>query len=261
MTGNSGISIAVAGKGGSGKTTISGLMIAAFARSASGRVLAVDADPSANLGFVLGVESGETLGGIREETIENMIEFPSGMSKARYLELRIQQAVRELDSFDLLTMGRTEGPGCYCFVNRLLRTALDTLARNYPRVLMDCEAGLEHVSRRTSRSVDHLVVVSDLSLRGLDVALRIARLVDSLSNGIGRKHLFLNRCRDGREEALIGKVERVMSEGGYATRTTIPEDPDLFGIDLTEGKSIFDLSAEGGAASAVREFLKKEQLL
>src|SRR4030042_1617565 len=145
-----GFSIAVAGKGGTGKTTISGIIIAQLTYLPSSRILAVDADPSANLGFVLKTPVEETLGDIREDTTKDMINFPPGMTKSQYIEYRINQSVQEYDRFDLLTMGRSEGPGCYCYVNRLLRTALDTLSKNYSQVGMDCEAGMENISRRTS---------------------------------------------------------------------------------------------------------------
>lgn len=252
-----GVTIAVAGKGGTGKTTISGIIISHLIRNSSSRILAVDADPSENLGFILGVKTEETLGGIREETCENMINFPPGMTKAQYLEYRINQAVQEFDKFDLLTMGRSEGPGCYCYVNRLLRTALDTLSDNYSHVIMDCEAGMEHVSRRTSRGVDHLLLVSDPSVRGLDVALRIALMTDTLQNSIGQKHLILNRSQPGNETTLSEKIDRVMDIAGINTYCIVPEDSKLSGMDMA-GKSVFELPLNIESSAIITDFLNKE---
>ncbi|MFC1853126.1 AAA family ATPase [candidate division CSSED10-310 bacterium] len=254
-----GFSIAVAGKGGTGKTTISGSLISYLCSHHSAPILAVDADPSTNLASILGVAGAESLGDIREETMQDMINFPPGMTKARYLEYRIHQAVQEYDRFDLLTMGRPEGPGCYCYVNRLLRTALDTLSQNYAFIVMDCEAGMEHVSRRTSREIDHLVVISDPSVRGLDVALRISLMADSLHNKIGCKHLLLNRCLSEQAEILGTRIEHIMTTGGFHSQTVIPESPELAPLDL-EGKSIFDLPREIEFFAALELFLLRKVL-
>ncbi|HID11122.1 MAG TPA: carbon monoxide dehydrogenase, partial [Candidatus Latescibacteria bacterium] len=140
--------VAVSGKGGTGKTTIAALLVRKLMRM-DGPVLAVDADPNSNLGEQLGMEVGETIGDIREEVLEE--ELPPGMTKDRYLELRIQETLTEGEGVDLLTMGRPEGPGCYCYVNHLLRGFLDRLSKNYRHIVVDNEAGMEHLSRRTTR--------------------------------------------------------------------------------------------------------------
>ena len=251
------VSLAVAGKGGTGKTTISGIIIAHLINHTDTRVLAVDADPSTNLGFILGKDMTESLGDIREETIDSMMDFSPGMTKAAYLELRINQAVQEYDRFDLLSMGRPEGPGCYCYVNRLLRTALDTLSHNYDYVVMDCEAGMEHVSRRTSRAVDHLLIVTDTSVRGFDVAVRISDLADSLKNGIGKKHLLVNRSTEEIRDVMSGRIEKAAEQCNFSSVTILPDDRMILGMDM-EGKSVFDLSGKDMISGRIEALLNRE---
>ncbi len=169
--------IAVAGKGGVGKTSFTGLLIKELLQRGRGPVLAVDADPNANLGEVLGVKSTTTVGSICDKARGSMSKVPMSMTKEEYLEYHIQGALVEADGFDLLSMGRPEGAGCYCYVNNLVRKLVDNLTQNYPLIVIDNEAGLEHLSRRTMRKADLLLVLSDSSLRGLKAASRVLELV------------------------------------------------------------------------------------
>ena len=185
--------IAISGKGGTGKTTLSVLIIRWLRDNRSKSILAVDADPAANLGEMLGVPAKETVGAIREETMAKAANLPGGMTKQQFLEYKIQSSLVETPDFDLLAMGRPEGPGCYCYANNLLRDIMDTLGKNYAYVVIDNEAGMEHISRRTTRNVDHLLMVSGPTVTGIRTAGKISRLADELAVGIKNKHLILNR--------------------------------------------------------------------
>ena len=240
--------VAVSGKGGTGKTTIAALLVRKLMRM-DGPVLAVDADPNSNLGEQLGMEVGETIGDIREEVLEE--ELPPGMTKDRYLELRIQETLTEGEGVDLLTMGRPEGPGCYCYVNHLLRGFLDRLSKNYRHIVVDNEAGMEHLSRRTTRNVDWLLVVSDPSAASLKAALRIRELSDRLKLGVRRKGLVLNRA--GEE---LSPVQEEWARGtGLEVVGRVPEDwmVQEFGL---EGRPLIELPEEAPAVRAVSEIVR-----
>ncbi|HMK15865.1 MAG TPA: AAA family ATPase, partial [Methanomicrobiales archaeon] len=170
--------IALSGKGGTGKTTLSALLIQALIAAGDSPVLAVDADPNANLNEALGLPLGETLGSMREDAFTKSI--PPGMTRTGYIEYRFQQVLVESEGVDLLAMGRPEGTGCYCFANSLLSEAMDLLARGYRLVVMDMEAGMEHLSRGTIGIPDLLLVVSDPGARGIRTALRIRDLAVTL---------------------------------------------------------------------------------
>ncbi len=191
--------VAVAGKGGVGKSTISALLVRIL--SEKGMVLAVDADPDSNLGSKLGAEVPGTIGDVREGMLEKGGQPPKDMSKQEYLRLKLREVLGEGDTFDLLTMGRPEGPGCYCYVNNLLRVFVDQLMNGYPFVIIDNEAGMEHLSRRTARRMDLLLLVSDPTAIGVATAKRLSDLADHLGLKIGRKVLLLNGVREGRERA------------------------------------------------------------
>jgi len=191
--------MAVAGKGGVGKTTFASLSVLHLHRAAGEVVLAVDADPNHNLGAKLGTEPGRTLGDLREEMVARGEEPPPGMSKQDYIDYQIRLALKEGRGFDLLTMGRQEGPGCYCYVNNLLRTFLDSLADRYKYVVVDNEAGMEHLSRRTTRSTDVLFVVCDSSKASVEAARRISRLADEMHLKASRKALVFNMLPGGSE--------------------------------------------------------------
>ena len=222
--------IAVAGKGGTGKTTISALVIDYLTRSKKGAVLAIDADPSTNLNLALGVQLDDTVGDVREETATAVGGSGAlgGMSKWDYLDYRINEALVEETAFDLLAMGRPEGPGCYCAANNILRTSVDRLSDAYDYVVIDNEAGLEHLSRRTTQDVDLLLLVSDPSLRGIIAAGRVAELVDELKTSVGAVYLIVNRVNgDTLPEPLLKAIE----EHKLNLAGIIPADPAVNELD------------------------------
>jgi len=184
--------IALAGKGGTGKTTIAALIVRIIKEKKLGSILAVDADPNSNLSEALGIELKETIGGILDDIASHPEKVPAGMSKDRFIEYRIQTAIQEGDGFDLLTMGRPEGPGCYCYVNNVLRNIMAKLIKDYGYIVIDNEAGLEHLSRRTTRSADALVVVSDATPVGLRAAKKICDLVKELDIKTKKELLIIN---------------------------------------------------------------------
>lgn len=189
------VSIAVAGKGGTGKTTVTALLIDHLARLGVGSILAIDADPSTNLNMALGVEVEQTIGGEREALLEDIKtgQYNLGLEKQQYFQLKMHECLVEADAFDLLAMGRPEGAGCYCAPNHLLRRSIDALAGSYDFVVMDNEAGLEHLSRRTTRDVDLLLAISDPTVRGLVAAQRVFELVAELGSRVGSAYLLVNR--------------------------------------------------------------------
>jgi CO dehydrogenase maturation factor len=222
--------IAVAGKGGTGKTTLSALIIDYLAKNKRGAVLAIDADPSTNLNLALGVPLYDTVGDVREETATAVGggQAMGGLSKWDYLDYRINEALVEETAFDLLAMGRPEGPGCYCAANNILRTSVDRLSDAYDYVVIDNEAGLEHLSRRTTQDVDLLILVSDPSLRGIIAAGRVAELVDELKTAVGAIYLVVNRVNgDTLPEPLMKAIENHnLKLGGL-----IPADPAVNELD------------------------------
>src|SRR5512136_3208345 len=194
------ITIALAGKGGVGKTTIAGMIIKYLTQSQPGAVLAIDADPSSNLNMVLGLDLDWTVGDIREDMLGQVKQsllangaamgaLEGGVSKRDYLDYHIRSSLAEGNRFDLIAMGRGEGPGCYCAVNHNLREVIDSMSRHYAYVVIDNEAGMEHLSRRTTRDVQHLLVVSDPSQRGLVAAERIAGFRNDLDIRIEKAYL------------------------------------------------------------------------
>jgi CO dehydrogenase maturation factor len=196
--------IALAGKGGVGKTTIAGMVIKYLIQSQPGAVLAIDADPSSNLNMVLGLDLEWTVGDIREDILTQVKSslgatgaalgtMPGGVTKREYLDYEIRSALSEGERFDLIAMGRSEGPGCYCAVNHNLRDVVDSISKNYRYVVIDNEAGMEHLSRRTTRDVQHLLIVSDPTQRGIVAAERIAGYRKALGINIENAYLIVNR--------------------------------------------------------------------
>ncbi len=232
--------IALAGKGGTGKTTIAGLTIRYLIEKKNKPVLAVDADSNNCLNQALGVEVHQTIGKLREDSL-NIIrsgsERPGGMSMEQLFDYQIQQSLIESKGFDLLVMGRPEGPGCYCAANNIIRKYTDKLSESYPYVVIDNEAGMEHLSRRTTHKVNLLLIISDPSIRGLETAKRINLLVDELELDIEKRVVIINRVSgSGGEEKLIETGK------GYGLNISgvIPQDQNIFNIDLL-GKPVFDL--------------------
>ena len=251
-----GTTIAVTGKGGVGKTAVAALIVRLLVEAKQGAVLAVDADPNLNLDAALGVKAEETVGDLREEGLDRAAALPGGMAKAEFLKLRIQQALVEAKGFDLLAMGRPEGPGCYCFANTILRACVDQIGKQYRYVVVDCEAGLEHLSRRTAGDVDVLILLSDMSARGLDTAARVLGLVDELGTKVGRKAFAFTRAVDGVPVELAAAAR----ERGLPEPLTIPEDPEVRELDV-QGKALVGVSEGSKALEAVRRVLTEVDVL
>ena len=245
-----GFTIAFAGKGGTGKTTLAALTVRALRELGARSVLAVDADPNATLHEALGVEVERSVGEITEEMLERADNMPSGMTKDAWMELNIQRYVVEADEFDLLSMGRPEGAGCYCYANTLVRGCIDSLSGSYEYVVMDNEAGLEHLSRRTTRDVDILILVSDPSLRGTRTVARLSELADELGIGIGARYVVYNRA----EEPLDPVLTRAAEAEGLEIAGIIPPDPGITQCDL-EGAGLFDLPDESPALEAMKSII------
>lgn len=251
--------IAVAGKGGTGKTIVSALLIKYIVQNRLGTVLAIDADPSTNLNLALGVPVYETVGDIREEALQEVQSGSSlgGMSKPDYLDLRIQQSLVEERDFDLLAMGRPEGPGCYCAANNMLRLSIDRLSKSYDYVVIDNEAGLEHLSRRTTRDVDLLLTVSDSTIRAIIAAGRAAKLIGELDTRVGDIRLIVNRVPgDGSGELkLAPELEQAIVENGLKLIGLIPEDPTVGEYDA-KGLPLIELPPQTPARQAIEEIIK-----
>ena len=203
--------IAVAGKGGVGKTTTCGMLIDYLCKKDQGPVLVVDADANSNLNEVLGVEVETSLGAIREEMAQAEMKgsIPAGMTKADYANFKFNSALIEEDEFDMLVMGRTQGKGCYCYVNGVLKTLVDKYAKNYSYVVMDNEAGLEHVARGTLPHVDTMLLISDCSRRGIQAVARVAEMIEEMQLKPGRIGLIVNRAPNGElEQGVLEEIQR-----------------------------------------------------
>lgn len=238
--------IAICGKGGTGKTTVAGLIIRWLLKKQRGNsILAVDADPNANLDQALGIKGDTSIVAIADDIAKNPERIPQGMTKDRFLDYQIQDSLVEAEGFDLLTMGRPEGPGCYCFVNNLLRTLIDKLSKNYSYLVVDNEAGMEHLSRRTTRIMDLLFIVSDYSLMGLRSAKRILDLTKELELSIKEARLIINRAPDELNE-LKEELERI----GIPLAGVIPEDEEIFKLGV-EGVGLSSLSENSKAVKSV----------
>ncbi|MDD6200021.1 MAG: AAA family ATPase [Firmicutes bacterium] len=222
--------IAVAGKGGVGKTTTCGMIIDYLCRAGKGPLLVVDADANSNLNEVLGVEAGTTLGDIREEMARAEMKgtIPSGMTKADYAEFKFNSALIEEDDFDMLVMGRTQGKGCYCYVNGVLKSQVDKYARNYNYIVMDNEAGLEHVARGTLPHVDTMLLISDCSRRGVQAVARIAEMIRDMELKPGRMGLIVNRAPGG---VLDDGVREEIDRHGLELLGVLPQDDAVYRCD------------------------------
>lgn len=250
-----GKTIVVSGKGGSGKTVISALIIKALTESVSGSILAVDADPNCNLDRALGVTVQQTVGSIREDMLDQITSLPGGMTKAEYLAYRTRESLVETDRFDLIAMGRPEGPGCYCYANSILRQVVDKLAGEYDYVVIDCEAGLEHLSRRTAGRADYLIVVVDPSVRSAETARRVVELTASLGTAVGETLVVGNRCRNG----LPPAVRQVLEHAGLEVAGEIPEDDNVRALD-DAGEPLLKVPPESPAYQAVKKLLRQMRI-
>ena len=243
------IAIAVSGKGGTGKSTLAALMIRCLTESGARAILAVDADPNACLGVNLGVEPAGTIADLRDDVVKYKPENPS-LSKLEEFEMGCQYALTEARGFDLLTMGRPEGPKCYCAANHVLRKFLDQLGGSYGFVITDNEAGMEHLSRRTTNNVDHLFIVGEPTKIGKLTAKRIVDLTASLPISIGSIGVIWNKCKAD----VGGAVDGIDFYGN------VPDDEEVMDAAF-EGKAVFDLAAENKALLAVRELLQRKSII
>ncbi|MFP4049688.1 MAG: AAA family ATPase [Desulfovermiculus sp.] len=231
------LSIAFSGKGGTGKTTLAGMLVRYLIRRGKDPILAVDADSNYNLNEVLGVQVHETLGGVRERMKKG--DVPSGMTKDRFMSMQLEQAIVEADEFDLVVMGQPEGQGCYCAANTLLSDFLSKLTANYESVVMDNEAGMEHISRLTTKNIDTLLVVSDPSRRGLQAAQRIKELALSLNIGVKDIYLILNNAQQEPSQAVLD----IIDQSGLSLLGVVYADQALAEYDMT-GRPTAELPEE-----------------
>jgi len=235
--------IAMAGKGGTGKTTIAALIIRLIKEKKLGSILAIDADPNSNLGEVLGVNTAENIGKILDDICGDPNKVPTGMAKERFIQHQVQAAIQEEDGFDILSMGKPEGPGCYCYVNNVLRGVMLKLIKDYDYIVIDNEAGLEHLSRRTTRFADMLIVVSDASNMGLKSAKRIIDLVKQLKFEVKKSLLLVNRFNKNIDNEKIKQT-------GLDYLGNLPVDSQIEELSLA-GKSIFELKSNAGIFTAL----------
>ena len=252
--------IAVAGKGGVGKTTLCGMLIQYLCEKGKGPVLAVDADANSNLNEVLGVNVDTTLGDVREEIAQAELAsknpIPTGMSKADYAELRFEDALIEDDDFDLLVMGRTQGKGCYCFVNGLLQAQLAKLQNHYPYMVVDNEAGMEHISRGVLPSMQTAILVSDCSRRGIQAVGRIARLIEECNLHPQQIGLIVNRAPNG---VLNEGTKEEIEIQGLNLLGVVPQDELVYEYDC-EGRPTVELPQDSPVRAALKEIVAKLNL-
>jgi len=247
--------IAIAGKGGTGKTTVAALLIKLL--SQKGLVLAVDADPSTNLSQALGLplDDSKTVGRIREKMTEDVSKgrFSPTIAKPEYLFSKIMESLVESKGFDLLAMGRPEGPGCYCASNEFLRASLDRLVKDYKYnyIVMDCEAGMEHISRQTTRDVDVLLIMSDPTIKGVTTAARMKKLIEELRSNVGKVGIIINRVQG----ELSPEIKQEIDKSGLQVIALIPEDPDMAGLEM-KGRPVTELPQESPLQLKVKEIVE-----
>src|SRR3989304_6193462 len=255
--------IALAGKGGVGKTTVAAMVIKYLAQNQSGSILAIDADPSSNLNMVLGLDLEWTVGDIREGLLDKvktsltagraaMGAINGGLTKREYLDYEIRSSVTEGPRFDLIAMGRSEGPGCYCAVNHNLREVVDAISKNYSYVIIDNEAGMEHLSRRTTRDVDHLLIISDPTQRGIVSAERIASLRHELDIRVENAYLILNRLNGD----IPFERQEKMNPLNIPLLGVVPANAQLAEFELS-GKPLVDLGGDSPVYQAVAAMMER----
>jgi CO dehydrogenase maturation factor len=255
--------IALAGKGGVGKTTIAGMLVKYLINSKEGAILAIDADPSSNLNMVLGLDLEWTVGDIRENLLDQvkstltaggaaMGVLPGGVSKRDYLDFQIRSSLAEGDRFDLIAMGRSEGQGCYCAVNHNLREVIDSISKNYRYVVIDNEAGMEHLSRRTTRDVQHLLIVTDPTQRGIVAAERIASFRNELDIRIENAYLILNRLNGDIPEPLQERIEQL----DIPLLGVIPASDEISNMEFS-GRPLIELGGEATVYKAVESMMSQ----
>jgi CO dehydrogenase maturation factor len=247
--------IAVAGKGGTGKTVIVSLLLKFLAENGIGRVLAIDADPATCLPSTLGVKVNKTIGDVREEIASpSQVFFSEHMPTDMLIEYKIEEIMVNTPRFSILAMGRSEGPGCYCLINDMLRHFIDKLSSRFPIILIDCEAGLEHLSRRTTRDVDTMLVISDPTKRGIDTAANIKNLSEKLHINFRHIYLVLNKVTE--DEAVKSFLDEMVKNSGLTLIGTVPEDENVRAYDLV-GKPIIGLPDNSKAVVAVKGIFER----
>lgn len=253
------ITIAVAGKGGTGKTTLCGMIIDYLGKTGKGPILAVDADPNSNLNEVLGIELPTTLGDIREkmqykDNAEDAI--PTNMTKQEYTEFMFSDALMEEDDYDLLVMGRTQGEGCYCYINGVLKAQIDKYKSGYRYIVVDNEAGLEHISRGILPRIDILLLVSDASRRGIQAVGRAAVMVEEMKLRPGITKLIVNKATDG---ILDDGIKEEIEKQQLDLIGVVPQDETVYRYDA-EGKPSSGVPDDSPVKAALREILQKLDL-
>ncbi|RZN37222.1 MAG: ATP-binding protein [Methanophagales archaeon ANME-1-THS] len=247
--------IAVAGKGGTGKTIITSLVLKLLTEQGRGRVLAIDADPATSLPSALGVRIQKTIGDVREEIASpSQVFFSETMPTDMLIEYTLDEILVHTPRFSLLAMGRSEGPGCYCLINDMLRHFIDKLSARFSTVLIDCEAGLEHLSRRTTRDVDTLLVVSDPTKRGIETARAIKILAEKLQINVRQIYLVVNKVTE--DEDVQNALPGLIADSGLTLIGVVPEDEQIRAYDLV-GKPIIELPDDSKAVIAVKEIFGK----
>jgi CO dehydrogenase maturation factor len=242
--------IAVAGKGGSGKTSVASLVIRYLKKNGSGPILAIDADPNANLGESLGLNVKKTVGSMLDEFQKDKINIPPGMTKETYLEYKLNEIIVEGNNLDLVTMGRGEGPECYCYPNLILRKFADTLAENYAYTVMDNEAGMEHLNRRTTQNIDQLLIISDHSVKGVRTVARIRDLVSELKLMVKKQSVIINFAPTKLDPLVIEELDRL----GIEPTAIIPEDGKVYEYDL-KLKPLLDLPDTSKAVKGISDLM------
>lgn len=234
------VRIALAGKGGTGKTTTAALLVRYLVETGKGPVLAVDADPNANLNELLGLEVEITLGEVKNELRTGV---PENMSRGEFMEMRVHEAMVEAEGYDLLVMGQPEGPGCYCAAHSFLSQALQRIEKSYAYLVVDNEAGMEHLSRLNMTEIDHLLVVSDASSRGILTAARIAALIKPLQLQVAHRWLIVNRAPEEIPEALDKYVREICEKENLSFLGYLPESEEIFKLEV-EQKPLWKLTSE-----------------
>jgi CO dehydrogenase maturation factor len=244
--------LAVTGKGGVGKTTLAAMAVRWLGENAGGPILAVDADPNTCLDSLLGVEVRSTVGRVREDAKERAQGgLAGGVRKDEWLDLKIQESLVEAEDFDLIAMGRSEGPGCYCYANNVLRGVLDRLARQYRSIVIDNEAGLENLSRRTIQKVDQMIFVTDPSAPGFATVRRLVDLCGEMGISVGSMGVVVNRARDAR---CIERAEALFADTPAHVLGSLPDDAEVEEKSILGG-SVYGLPAENAVYSALGAIL------
>ncbi len=243
--------IAVAGKGGTGKTTTAALLIRYLIENKKGSILAVDADPNSNLNEALGVKIENSISNILVDVKKNNV--PTGMTKQTYLELKLHQSLTETKYYDLLVMGGPQGPGCYCFPTELLKKHIDILDKNYDYMVIDNEAGMEHISRETIENVDILLLISDPTAKGVRTVGRIYELARSLKINIGEAYIIITKTEDASD------LQNEIDATGLKLLGVVPNDPLVAEYDL-KGKPLMELPEDSPVIRATREIFRKLKL-